>query len=91
MDKGGTSDMNDKVRIYTLSTCSHCKDAKKFLDDCHVDFEFTDVDLLRGQERENIIEEIRSLNPMLTFPTIVIGDHVIVGFLEDKIREALGI
>jgi hypothetical protein len=27
----------------------------------------------------------------LRFPTIVIGDKVIVGFYEDKLREALGL
>ncbi|HHO76066.1 MAG TPA: glutaredoxin family protein [Deltaproteobacteria bacterium] len=83
--------MKDKTRLYTLSTCGHCKDAKKFLNDFHVDFEFTEVDQLRGQEREDIIKDIRALNSKLTFPTIVIGEHVIVGFREDELREALGI
>jgi len=32
---------------------------------------------------------VRKLNPQCSFPTIIIGDKVIVGFQEDQIREAL--
>jgi glutaredoxin-like protein NrdH len=30
-------------------------------------------------------------NPQRSFPTIIIGDKIIVGFKEDEIRKALGI
>jgi len=80
-----------KVKMYTLSTCSHCKATKKFMDDCRVEYEFTDVDLLEGKEREAILEEVRKLNPNCSFPTVIIGDKVIVGFRENEIREALGL
>ena len=79
------------VKIYTLSTCSHCKATKKFLEDCKIQYEFTDVDILKGEERKAILEDIRKINPKCSFPTIIIGDKVIVGFKEDEIREALGI
>lgn len=79
------------VKMYTLSTCHHCKAAKKFLTGCGVAFEFTDVDLLTGAEREAIIAEVRRLNPECSFPTIIIGDQVIVGNDEAKIRKALGL
>ncbi len=83
--------MQPPVKIYTLSTCSHCKSTKKFLDECNVQYEFTDVDLLSDKEKKVILEDVRKLNPRCTFPTIVIGDKVIVGFEEDKIRNALGL
>jgi glutaredoxin-like protein NrdH len=79
------------VKMYTLSTCSHCKSAKKFLDQCAVQYEFTDVDLLSGEERQRIINEIKKINEKCSFPTIVIGDKVIVGFRKDEIRAALGL
>lgn len=79
------------VKIYSLSTCSHCKSTKKFLSDCTVMYDFVDVDLLEGQERKAILEDVRKFNPKCSFPTIIIGDIVIVGFKEDKIREALGL
>jgi glutaredoxin-like protein NrdH len=81
---------NEKVKLYTLSTCSHCKSTKRFLDQCTVAYEFIDVDLLEGSERQLILEDVRKLNPRCTFPTIIIGDTVIVGFDEAKIKDALG-
>jgi glutaredoxin-like protein NrdH len=80
-----------QVKLYTLSTCSHCKATKKFLGDCRVRYDFVDVDLLKGKEREAILEDVRKLNPRCSFPTIIIGDTVIVGFKEKEIREALGL
>lgn len=79
------------VTLFTLSTCHHCKAAKKFLADCGVKFEATDVDLLSGAEREAILAEVRRLNPECSFPTILIGDQVVVGNNEEKIRKALGL
>lgn len=83
--------MTPPVKIYTLSTCSHCKATKKFLNDCAVKYEFTDVDLIDPEERAAILEEIKKWNPRCSFPTIIIGDKVIVGYREDEIREALGL
>lgn len=79
------------VKMYTLSTCSHCKATKKFLGECGIQFSFTDVDLLEGEERRAIIEEVRQINPNCSFPTIIIGDKVIVGHKEDEIKAALGL
>ena len=79
------------VMIYTLSTCSHCKSTKKMLDKCNVDYDFEDVDLLKGDERKSAVEDVKKHNPNLSFPTIIIGDTVIVGFKEDEIKEALGL
>ena len=79
------------VKMYTLSTCHHCKAAKKFMANCGVEFDFTDVDLLSGAERESILAEVRRFNPECSFPTIIIGDQVIVGNNEEKIRKALGL
>jgi glutaredoxin len=62
-----------------------------FMDECSVKYDFTDVDLLEGAERAAILEDVKKLNPKCTFPTIIIGDKVIIGHNEDKIREALGL
>jgi glutaredoxin len=78
------------VKMYTLSTCGHCKQTKKYFNDCGILFEFTDVDLLKGQEREDMIAEVKKFNPNCSFPTILIGDKVIVGLREKEIKEALG-
>jgi glutaredoxin-like protein NrdH len=82
---------DNPVKIYSLSTCSHCKSTKKFLSDCTIMYDFVDVDLLEGKERKAILEDVRKFNPKCSFPTIIIGDKVIVGFKENEIREALGL
>ncbi|MBF0558638.1 MAG: glutaredoxin family protein [Nitrospirae bacterium] len=83
--------MKPSVKMYTLSTCSHCNAAKKMMTECSIQYDCTDVDLLTGEERSAILEEIKKINPMCSFPTIIIGDKVIVGFKEDEIKEALGL
>ena len=83
--------MPQKVKMYTLSTCSHCKATKKFMADNNIDFDFVDVDLVEGEEKEKIIEEIVKINPNRAFPCIVVGDKIIIDFQEKAIREALGI
>ena len=84
--------MSEKpIKLYSLSTCSHCKSTKKFLSDCTVLYEVVDVDLLKGEERQAILEDVRKFNPKCSFPTIIIGDKVIVGFKEEEIKEALGL
>jgi glutaredoxin len=47
--------------------------------------------MLEGEERTAIIEDVKKLNPNCSFPTIIIGDKVIVGYKEDEIKEALGL
>ncbi|MBL7179205.1 MAG: glutaredoxin family protein [Pseudomonadota bacterium] len=79
------------VQLYSLSTCSHCKATKNLLADCTVKYEFVDVDLLQGEERAAILEDVKKFNPKCSFPTIIIGNTVIVGFKEKEIKEALGL
>jgi glutaredoxin len=94
-DKETPAPVDDKgrpeVKVYSLSTCSHCKAAKKFLGECTIKYEFVDVDLLEGDERKAIIEDVKKFNPRCSFPTVIIGDKVIVGYKEQEIKEALGL
>ena len=79
------------VKVYALSTCGHCKKAKQLLNDCDISYDSVEVDLLDGDERKAVLEDVKALNPRCSFPTIRIGDKVIVGYREDEIKEALGI
>ena len=84
--------MSDKeVKIFSLSTCSHCKSTKRLLAECTIEYDFVDVDLLEGEERKAILEDIKKVNPRCSFPTLIIGDKVIVGYKEKDIKEALGL
>lgn len=82
---------NNSVKLFSISTCPHCKATKKMLDECTIQYEFTDLDLISEEEREKILEDVKKYNPRCTFPTIIIGNKVIVGFREELIKEALDI
>jgi|UniRef100_A0A7V6A402 glutaredoxin-like protein NrdH len=79
------------IKLYALSTCSHCRSTKELLDRCQVHYDCVDLDTLEGEQRKKVIEEVKKLNPKCTLPTLVIGDKIVVGFREDRIKEALGI
>ena len=79
------------VKLYSLSTCGHCKDTKDLLNQCGVDYDCVDVDQLPPEKRQTLLAEIKKINPECTFPTLVAGDQVIVGFKQDAIKEALGL
>ena len=50
---------------------------------------FENVDLLDGEERAVILADMKKFNPRTSFPTIIIGEKVIVGYKEEAIRDAL--
>ena len=84
--------MARKVKLYAISTCGWCKKTKKFLNENGIEYEFEDVDLLEGEDKERAREEVGRHNPRKSYPTIIIDDEVvIVGFDVDKLKEALGI
>ncbi len=89
--QGGLETYMSTCKLYSLSTCSHCRSCKKFLGESGVEFEFTDVDLLPEDEKKATIEEIKKLTSRCAFPTVIIGEKIIVGFRENEIREALGL
>lgn len=87
----GTRDRHH-VLFYGLSTCIWCKRTRQFLESNNVAFEAVYVDLLQGQEREMVVEQVRRWNPSVSFPTLVIdGRRAIIGYRPEEIQEALGL
>ena len=82
--------MAPEVKVYALSTCIHCKNAKEYLDQCGVKYDCVHVDLLTGDERKAMVEEVKKLKPSVSVPTLVIDGKVLVGFDKAKVDEALG-
>jgi len=77
------------IRLFALSTCIWCKKTKQLLDKLHVAYDFVYVDLLEGEKKDEVMQEIGKWNPRRSFPTVVINGQCIVGFKEDDIREKL--
>ena len=81
-----------KVVLYALSTCAWCRRAKAFLDENDVEYEVTYVDLLEGEEKEQVLQEVSKWNPRRSFPTVVIDDaKSVAGFKPELLKEALGL
>jgi glutaredoxin len=79
-----------EVVLFALSTCGWCKKTRMLLEELGIDFKYIYVDLLTGDERSEVINEVQKWNPQLSFPTVVINNKdVITGFREDEIREKL--
>ena len=81
--------MSHDVTLYALSTCIHCRNLKKMLNENNVKYELHDVDTAEGPERQDLIDSVRKLNPDLSFPTLVVDGKVFVGFQESPIKQAL--
>ncbi|MGQ9759587.1 MAG: glutaredoxin family protein [Candidatus Methanomethylicaceae archaeon] len=78
------------VFLYALSTCAWCKKTKNFLKDKDVEYEYVDVDLCSPEDLAKIKEEIDKRGARMLFPLIIVDDsHMIVGYREDQLNEAL--
>jgi glutaredoxin len=80
-----------QVTLYALKTCSHCREAKLFLQRHQIAFRTIFMDLLVGEERNETMRRLRSINPACSFPTITVNQEVIVGFKEEKLRHVLSL
>jgi len=80
-----------QVRIYSLSTCTHCAALKRMLHQHGIAYEFIDIDLMAREERQQFLKEIAPYNPQRIFPIIIINNKAIVGFRRELIERELGI
>ncbi len=74
------------VVIYSTPTCHFCKLAKAFLDENNV--EYTNYDV---EEDKDKAKEMVEKSGQMGVPVIFIGDDMIVGFDEARIRELLAL
>jgi len=81
-----------QVKFYGISTCIWCRKTRMFLEENSVAFDFVYVDLLEGDEREAVKDEVREWNPRASFPTVVIDSKgCVIGYKADQIKELLGL
>lgn len=78
--------MNKTVTIYTTPTCHFCHAAKEFFTANNVNF--TDFDVAGDMEKR---QEMIEMTGQMGVPVIKIGDDVVVGFDEGKVKELLGV
>ncbi len=78
--------MDKQVTIYSTPTCHFCHAAKEFFGANNV--EFTDNDVATDMEKR---QEMIDMTGQMGVPVIKIGDDVVVGFDEGKVKELLGL
>lgn len=78
--------MDKKVAIYTTPTCHFCQAAKTFFGENEVQFEEHNV-AEDAEKRQEMIE----MTGQMGVPVIQVGDDVVVGFDEGKVKELLGV
>jgi len=74
------------VIVYSTPTCPFCKQVKTFLEDHAVSYE--DVDVSASQEKA---EEMIQKTGQMGVPVVVIGEEMIIGFDEEKLKGLLKI
>ncbi|MAZ67171.1 NrdH-redoxin [bacterium] len=79
--------MSDKqVVIYSTPTCHFCQQAKEFFKENNV--EYTEHDVAGDQEKA---QEMVTRSGQMGVPVIFIGDDMVIGFDEGRIRSLLRI
>jgi glutaredoxin 3 len=77
---------NKTVTIYSTPVCHFCQAAKEFFKENNV--EFTNFDVAEDQAKR---QEMIEMTGQMGVPVIRIGDDVVVGFDEAKVKELLGL
>jgi glutaredoxin-like YruB-family protein len=72
------------VTIYSTPTCHFCHEAKEFFTANHVNF--TDHNVATDLEKR---KEMISKSGQMGVPVIYVGDELVVGFDEDRLKELL--
>ena len=82
----------NKVFLYTLSTCGWCKKTKEYLKEQGVAYEYLDVDKCSKEERNEAVEDLKRRKAPVAFPAIIINDKTLItGFKKDDLDEVLGL
>ena len=79
------------AHLYALSTCPYCRMTKKYLDEHDVTYTMTEVDTLEGDEKTATVEEVVRLSGGKSFPVLVVGEEVVVGFNKSRMNQSLGL
>ena len=78
------------VKVYALSTCPYCRMTRTFLDESGVAYDAVEVDRLEGQQKTDVVDEVRRLSGGTSFPVVLVGDEVVVGFNKVRLQQLLG-
>lgn len=76
--------METSVTIYSTPVCHFCQAAKEFFKENNI--EYTEHDVATDAEKR---EEMIEMTGQMGVPVIQIGEDVVIGFDEEKVKELL--
>ncbi len=77
------------IILYSLTTCPWCHKVRELLDAASVAYDYIDVDLTDGEERQETLSQVERYSPRLSFPVLLINNQVFIRYQEDEIQEGL--
>jgi glutaredoxin len=77
------------VKVFALTTCPYCRMARAYLDENNVAYDVVEVDQLEGDEKTAAIAEVKGVSGGTSFPVVIVGDEIIVGFNKKRMKELL--
>jgi len=86
MDENNTNAEQKTVVIYSTPTCHFCEATKNFLNQNKV--AYVDYNVAEDQEKAR---EMVERSGQMGVPVIFVGDEMIIGFDEPRLRELLGL
>jgi glutaredoxin 3 len=72
------------IKIYSTPTCTYCQIAKQYFAEKDLAYEEINV-----AEDNSKLQEMVELSGQMGVPVIKIGEQVVVGFDENKVKELL--
>ena len=85
----GINHVSDKPIMYALTTCQHCRNTRKFLDERNAEYTCIYLDTFGHEQRGELLDIVRTYNPRGTFPTILFPNgKVLVGYRKHLLEEA---
>ena len=76
-----------EVVVYSTPACKFCKKTKNFLDEHDIEYEDVNV----AEDSEALKNMVKKSGQKGVPVTVVNDDDVIVGFSEEKLKDAIGI
>jgi glutaredoxin 3 len=77
--------MDTQVTIYSTPVCHFCESAKEFFKENNV--EYTEYDVAADADKR---QEMIDMTGQMGVPVIQIGQDIVIGFDEEKVKEVLG-
>lgn len=86
----GENGADEKILIFTLSTCMWCKKCKTFLNDRNIKYRYIDVDKIDLKDKSTILEYLRSkYESRISYPFLVCESGHVIGYNPNQYEELL--